>query len=125
MVSPAWRRSVTCMPLSRASTFGLSPKREPILVNVLPSQAMKSNSPPTIRWAMGGSGAPGCAVTASAGAAGGFASDEGVVAVAVVGLEAGQGNVNALDPVAVIATERNAGTIARLSFRIDVVTLQL
>jgi hypothetical protein len=74
---------------------------------------MKSTSPPTIRCATGGSGGPGSAVLAAAGE--GCASDEGL------GAAAG----DALDTVAPIELQMNAATTAQLSFRIDLVTLQL
>src|SRR5258708_36729822 len=82
------------MPLSRASIRGVSPNREPIRVNELPSPATtKSNSPPAIRCASGAGVARGCASFAAAGACGGRAGDEGGGAALGVdweGLERGQ-----------------------------------
>jgi hypothetical protein len=79
---------------------------------------MKSNSPPAIRCAIGGSVAIGSAEAAAAG--GGFGSDEG--AGAAVGFASGESDE--LGPVAVSATKRNATTIAQLSVRMEVVTPQ-
>jgi len=88
---------------------------------VLPSQAMKSNSPPAIRWAIGGSGAPGSAAIGAAEAGHSFASDE--AGVVTVGLASGR--ADALERVDVRAHERNAPKTAQLSFEIQLVTLQL
>jgi hypothetical protein len=89
-----------------------------MLVKVLPSQAMKSNSPPAIRCAIGGSGAAGSAAIAAAGAGNSFASDEG--AGVAIGFAS-----DALEPVAMSTHTRNAAKIARLSFEIQLVTPQL
>ena len=104
------------MPLSRARTLGLSPKREPILVKVSPSAAANSNSPPTIRCASEGNDALGG--SAIAGAEGGVASDEGA------GVAAGLAS-DALAAVAASVHRRNAATTAQLSFGIEAVTLVL
>src|ERR1700694_2938778 len=107
MVAAAPSRSLTCLPLSRASIFGLSPKREPMLVKELPSATMKSNSPPTIRCAIGAKVALGSAALAAAG--GGTTSNNKGAGVAV-GLDSRQRD--ALESVAVSAQRKNATKIA-------------
>jgi hypothetical protein len=121
------------MPLSRASIRGLTPNREPIRVNELPSAAtMKSNSPPAIRCASGPGVARGCAVLAATGGGGGsIDDDEGVGAL--VGSDwdgLGSGGLewnqrNALDVDTVSASRTNVATIPEIGLPIEIVTLPL
>ncbi len=99
---------MTCIPLSRASTLGLTPNREPILLKELASATMKSNWPPAIRCAIGAGVARGSAALGAAGAGRGFADDDGVGVA--VGLE--PNHENAPEALAVNAIRKNVATIA-------------
>jgi hypothetical protein len=85
---------------------GLSPNREPILVKELPSATMKSNMPPTSRWAIGGGVVLGNAVEAKT--RGGAAVRE----TAGVAVRLGSTQRDSRGPVAVSAYNKDATKIA-------------